>query len=59
MTRAAVPGNKTGRFEKAWRQVCAYSFPRDPLLAYADYGRKTPIEEIEDIEIFAVSRIGA
>ena len=26
MTRAAVPGNKTGRFEKAWRQVCAILF---------------------------------
>lgn len=58
MTRAAVPGNKTGRFEKAWRQVCAYSFPRDPLLAYADYGRKTPIEEIEDIEILRFLELG-
>ena len=58
MTRAGVPGNKTGQFEKAWRQVCAYSFPRDPLLAYADYDRKTPIEEIEDIEILRFLELG-
>ena len=58
MTRAAVPGNKTGQFDKAWRQVCAYAFPRDPLLAYAEYGRKTPIEEIEDIEILRFLELG-
>ncbi len=58
MTRAAVPGNKAQQFQKAWRQVCAYAFPRAPLLKYGDYGRKTPIEEIEDIEILRFLELG-
>jgi 3-deoxy-manno-octulosonate cytidylyltransferase (CMP-KDO synthetase) len=58
MSRAAIPTSKALRFLSAWRQVCIYAFPRDALLAFAAHGRKTPLEEIEDIEILRFVELG-
>lgn len=58
MSRAPIPGNKEGVLVKAWRQVCAYAFPRELLLSYADFAAKTPIEQIEDIEILRFLELG-
>ena len=51
MSRAAIPSNKKLEFKKAWRQICAYSFPREALLKFSKAKSKTPIESLEDIEI--------
>jgi 3-deoxy-manno-octulosonate cytidylyltransferase (CMP-KDO synthetase) len=51
MSRGPIPSNKTLKFKKAWRQVCAYSFPRKALFDFTKTKNKTPIESLEDIEI--------
>ena len=51
MSRGPIPSNKKYNFEKAWRQICAYSFPKKMLEAFSKIKKKTPIESIEDIEI--------
>ena len=51
MSRGPIPSNKALEFKKAWRQVCAYSFPRKALLDFTKTKNKTPIEFLEDIEI--------
>ena len=51
ISRGPIPSNKALEFKKAWRQVCAYSFPRKALFDFANTKNKTPIESLEDIEI--------
>ena len=51
MSRGPIPSNKKFEFKKAWRQICAYSFPRKALFDFAKSKNKTQIESIEDIEI--------
>ena len=58
MTRGSVPIRKTGEFVMAWRQVCAYVFPRRALSSFASIGSKTPLEKIEDIEILRFLELG-
>jgi len=58
MSRSPIPGNKSGVFQKAWRQVCAYSFPKEALESFSSQRRKTPLEEIEDIEILRFLEMG-
>ena len=50
MSRSPIPGNKKSIFKNAYRQVCAYVFPRKKLLAFKK-NKKTKFENIEDIEI--------
>jgi 3-deoxy-manno-octulosonate cytidylyltransferase (CMP-KDO synthetase) len=58
MSRAPIPTNKNQSFVKAWRQVCAYVFPRSALASYVEKGHKTMLEEIEDIEILRFLELG-
>ena len=58
ISRAAIPGNKDGDFEWGYRQVCAYAFPREALLAFAEAEKKTRLEEVEDIEILRFLEMG-
>ena len=51
MSRGPIPSNKALEFKIAWRQVCAYSFPRKAVLDFTLSKFKTPIETLEDIEI--------
>ncbi len=51
MSRSPIPSNKKLEFKKAWRQICAYSFPRKALFDFNKNKNKTIIESIEDIEI--------
>ena len=51
MSRGPIPSNKKFEFKKAWRQICAYSFPKKSLMDFAKIKNKTPIESFEDIEI--------
>lgn len=58
MSRAAIPTNKELGFINSWRQVCAYSFPYKALKAFSDTENKTPVEQIEDIEILRFLEMG-
>lgn len=51
MSRAAVPGSKSDKFGKAYKQVCIYAFSREHLSFFFSQNKKTPVEESEDIEI--------
>lgn len=53
MSRKAIPGfkseeNKPDDYKK---QICIYGFSSDDLQKFADYGRKSKLENSEDIEI--------
>jgi 3-deoxy-manno-octulosonate cytidylyltransferase (CMP-KDO synthetase) len=58
MSRAAIPANKSGTFEQAWKQVCIYCFSPAQLAAFASVRAKGPIERIEDIEILRFLDLG-
>jgi 3-deoxy-manno-octulosonate cytidylyltransferase (CMP-KDO synthetase) len=58
MSRAPIPASKSDRFSAAWRQVCAYAFPKAALQAFAAHPAKTRLEEIEDIEILRFIELG-
>lgn len=58
MSRGKIPSNKILKFEKAWRQVCAYAFPRKDLLEYKKNNKKTKLENHEDIEILRFLEMG-
>ncbi|QBF81870.1 3-deoxy-manno-octulosonate cytidylyltransferase [Shewanella maritima] len=51
MSRAAIPLTKSGEFIRAHKQVCIYAFSREHLAFFASHNEKSPLEEIEDIEI--------
>jgi 3-deoxy-manno-octulosonate cytidylyltransferase (CMP-KDO synthetase) len=58
MSRAAIPTTKKHEFQKSWRQVCAYAFPKAALQAFASVNSKTELEAIEDIEILRFLELG-
>ncbi|MEA5618355.1 3-deoxy-manno-octulosonate cytidylyltransferase [Cronbergia sp. UHCC 0137] len=58
MSRAAIPSTKEHGFKAAFRQVCAYAFPKAALNDFAKQSQKTPLETIEDIEILRFLELG-
>ena len=58
MSRASIPANKKYDFQKGWRQICAYSFPKKALMSFSKSKKKTPIEFYEDIEILRFLELG-
>lgn len=58
MSRSPIPTNKKQGFEQAWRQVCAYAFPRKALKDFSSISEKTRLENIEDIEILRFLELG-
>ena len=57
-SRSAIPLNFSNNKTKYYRQVLAYSFPRNELMQFAKLKKKTPLEEYEDIEILRFLEIG-
>jgi len=53
MSRQALPGFKEQKDapQRYYKQVCIYAFSREELLAYGAYGKKSTLEQSEDIEI--------
>jgi 3-deoxy-manno-octulosonate cytidylyltransferase (CMP-KDO synthetase) len=51
MSRSPIPLTKDGKYVKAYKQVCVYAFGREHLKFFASHNEKTPLEQIEDIEI--------
>ena len=58
MSRSPIPGTKNNKFHFARKQICVYSFPASALAAFAEIGKKTSHEEVEDIEILRFSEMG-
>jgi 3-deoxy-manno-octulosonate cytidylyltransferase (CMP-KDO synthetase) len=58
MSRSPIPGNKTGKFKISWRQICVYAFPRKALFDFTESPGKTPLEELEDLEILRFLELG-
>ena len=58
MSRGAIPTTKSLTFEAARKQVCVYAIPKGKLTHFAEHGQKTPLEEIEDIEILRFLELG-
>lgn len=58
ISRAAIPTTKSLGFASAKRQIGLYAFRADALQAFAQHGRKTPAEELEDIEILRFLELG-
>jgi 3-deoxy-manno-octulosonate cytidylyltransferase (CMP-KDO synthetase) len=50
MSRSPLPSSKIREFQKSYKQVCIYAYPRDIILKIKK-NVKTAIEKIEDIEI--------
>ena len=51
MSRAAIPCDKAGKADSGFKQVCIYAFSREHLQFFRSHTRKTPLEQVEDIEI--------
>lgn len=53
ISRQAVPGFKDPKYSSKvyHKQVCIYAFNREELLEFGNFGRKSKLEESEDIEI--------
>lgn len=51
MSRAAIPLSKAGVAKDSYKQVCIYAFSGDHLKLFLNQRKKTPLENIEDIEI--------
>ena len=58
MSRAAIPTDKQLRFHSAFRQVGLYAFRRSSLDFYQPGATKSPLEELEDIEILRLLESG-
>ena len=58
MSRSAIPGSKQKKYNKSYRQICAYVFPRDKLLKFSKRKIKTQFEALEDIEILRFLEMG-
>lgn len=58
ISRAPIPSNKSKSFIRAMKQVCIYSFPYDVLMDFGTIKEKTPLENIEDIEILRLLELG-
>ena len=50
--------NKSNKFVKAKKQICVYSFPFNALQTLSANPQKSPVEEIEDIEILRFLEMG-
>ena len=60
MSRAPIPGfkdqeNAPKKFKK---QVCIYAFSKNELRAFGSFGRKSSLEQSEDIEILRFLELG-
>jgi len=58
MSRGAIPISKNLEFISAKKQVCIYAFPYEALNIYGSINKKTPLEQIEDIEILRFLEMG-
>ena len=60
MSRQRLPGHKdeSNRPAVYWKQVCIYAYSGDELARYLAFGRKSRLEQCEDIEIVRFLELG-
>lgn len=58
MSRGAIPSNKAFTFRGGQKQICIYGFSASHLEAFGSRKTKTPLEELEDIEILRFLEMG-
>tara|TARA_B100000780_G_scaffold279184_1_gene256266 strand:+ start:7558 stop:8316 length:759 start_codon:yes stop_codon:yes gene_type:complete len=60
MSRLAIPGYKDNKNapQRYKKQVCIYAFSKEDLKQYRAFGRKSQIEQCEDIEILRFLEFG-
>lgn len=60
ISRHVIPGFKTNKStSQRWKkQVCIYAFSSEELRLFRKYGRKSNLEELEDIEILRFFELG-
>ena len=59
ISRSPIPGSKeVEKKQKYYKQVCIYGFSSDQLNKFLEFGRKSLLEEIEDIEILRFLELG-
>ena len=60
MSRKKIPGFKRDKDKpkKFYKQVCIYAFNREELEAFSKFGRKSTLEQSEDIEILRFLDLG-
>lgn len=58
MSRGPIPTTKNREFVRAMKQVCIYGLPRAALAQFATCKSKTPLEQVEDIEILRFLELG-
>jgi 3-deoxy-manno-octulosonate cytidylyltransferase (CMP-KDO synthetase) len=57
-SRAGIPVSKKLLYMRASKQVCIYAFPKKTLIDFSSVSKKTPLEDIEDIEILRFLELG-
>jgi len=57
-SRAAIPTTKSLKFIRSSRQIGLYAYSKNALQQFGMHGRKTPLEDLEDIEILRFIELG-
>ena len=58
MSRSPIPTNKKLGFQIAMKQVCIMAYPYNSLIKYGSLKEKTPLENIEDLELLRLLELG-
>lgn len=58
ISRSPIPISKSGKSNQAFKQVCIYGFNKEALSEFGLKQKKTPLENIEDIEILRLLEKG-
>jgi 3-deoxy-manno-octulosonate cytidylyltransferase (CMP-KDO synthetase) len=60
MSRLPIPGFKSKENvpKVFWRQVCIYALSKEQLMAFGEFGRKSYLESLEDIEMLRFLELG-
>ncbi|MHB8580441.1 MAG: 3-deoxy-manno-octulosonate cytidylyltransferase [Ignavibacteriaceae bacterium] len=59
MSRSLIPGSKSMTFNyTTFKQVCIYAFTKQELKDFKHFGRKSFVENLEDIEILRFFELG-
>ena len=57
-SRSVIPGSKQKIEKKIYKAVCIYAFDKNNLNDFLSYGKKSKLEEVEDIEILRFLELG-
>ncbi|MBT6672751.1 MAG: 3-deoxy-manno-octulosonate cytidylyltransferase [Lentimicrobiaceae bacterium] len=57
-SRVGIPTTKELSFISGHKQICIYAFPKQSLIDFSSIDNKTPLEELEDIEIIRFLELG-